>query len=250
MLRRELTDVQWERISDLVPGKASDCGSTGRDNRLFVDAVLWIARTSSPWRDLPDAFGNWNSVYVRFSRWAKQGAWESLYQGLGGRSGLRIPDHRFNHCAGTSTCVRRKRGTQNQAIGRSRGGLTSKVHIAVDGLGNPLRFILTGGQVGDVTQVEELIADVAGANLIADTAYDADHLRARLNDAGIVAVIPSNPSRAQAIPYDAELYKERHLVECYINKIKHFRRIATRYEKTATAYMAMLFLVGAIIWLR
>ncbi len=66
----------------------------------------------------------------------------------------------------------------------------------------------------------------------------------------IVAVIPSNPSRAQAIPYDAELYKERHLVECYINKIKHFRRIATRYEKTATAYMAMLFLVGAIIWLR
>ncbi len=103
---------------------------------------------------------------------------------------------------------------------------------------------------GDVTQAEELIADVAGANLIADTAYDADHLRARLNDAGIVAVIPSNPSRAQAIPYDAELYKERHLVECYINKIKHFRRIATRYEKTATAYMAMLFLVGAIIWLR
>ena len=69
--------------------------------------------------------------------------------------------------------------------------MTSKVHIAVDGLGNPLRFILTGGQVGDVTQAEELIADVAGANLIADTAYDADHLRARLNDAGIVAVIPS-----------------------------------------------------------
>ena len=60
--------------------KASDCGSTGRDNRLFVDAVLWIARTSSPWRDLPDAFGNWNSVYVRFSRWAKQGAWESLFK--------------------------------------------------------------------------------------------------------------------------------------------------------------------------
>ncbi len=223
----------------MVPGKASDCGSTGRDNRLFVDAVLWIARTSSPWRDLPDAFGNWNSVYVRFSRWAKQGAWESLFKAL-----VDDPDFEYliidsTHCAGTSTCVGRKRGTQNQAIGRSRGGLTSKVHIAVDGLGNPLRFILTGGQVGDVTQAEELIADVAGANLIADTAYDADHLRARLNDAGIVAVIPSNPSRAQAIPYDAELYKERHLVECYINKIKHFRRIATRYEKTATAYMAM-----------
>jgi len=117
-------------------------------------------------------------------------------------------------------------------------------------LGNPLRFILTGGQVGDVTQAEGLIADVPGAHLIADTAYDADHFRARLDDAGIAATIPSNPSRARAIPYDADLYKERHLVECFINKIKHFRRIATRYEKTSTAYMAMLFLVGAIIWLR
>ena len=223
MLRRELADARWERIKDLVPGKETDRGSTGRDNRLFVDAVLWIARTSSPWRDLPDAFGKWNSVYVRFSRWAKQGA---------------------------STCGRRKRGTQNQAIGRSRGGLTSKVHIAVDALGNPLRFILTGGQVGDITQANGLIAGVPGEHLIADKAYDGDDFRAHLDDAGMVAVIPSNRSRAQAIPHDAELYKERHLVECFINKIKHFRRIATRYEKTSTAYMAMLFLVGAIIWLR
>ena len=143
------------------------------------------------------------------------------------------------------------RGTQNQAIGRSRGGLTSKVHIAVDGLGNPLRFILTGGQVGDVTHAEGLIAGLPGEYLLADTAYDADHFRARLDAAGMAAaVIPSNPSRAQAIPLDAELYKERHLVECFINKIKHFRRIATRYEKTAIAYLAMLCLVGAIIWLR
>ncbi len=165
MLRRELTDVQWERISDLVPGKASDCGSTGRDNRLFVDAVLWIARTSSMARPAGRVRQLEQRVRALFPVGQTRGMGES-FQGLGGRSGLRIPDHRFNHCAGTSTCVGRKRGTQNQAIGRSRGGLTSKVHIAVDGLGNPLRFILTGGQVGDVTQAEELIADVAGANLI------------------------------------------------------------------------------------
>ena len=128
--------------------------------------------------------------------------------------------------------------------------MTSKVHIAVDGLGNPLRFILTGGQVHDITQAEGLIADAPGEYLIADKAYDADHFRTRLDDASMKTVIPSNRSRAQTIPYDAELYKERHLVECFINKIKHFRRIATRYEKTAIAYMAMLFLVGAMIWLR
>ena len=113
-----------------------------------------------------------------------------------------------------------------------------------------MRFIVTGGQVGDVTQAEGLIANLAGEHVIADTAYDADRFRARLDDAGMTAVIPSNRSRAQAIPYDAELYKERHLVECFINKIKHFRRIATRYEKTATAYMAMLCLVGTVNWLQ
>ena len=128
--------------------------------------------------------------------------------------------------------------------------MTSKIHIAVDALGNPLRFILTGGQVGDITQAEGLIADVPGEYVIADKAYDGDDFRAHLDDAGMAAVIPSNRSRARAIPHDAELYKERHLVECFINKIKHFRRIATRYEKTAIAYMAMLFLVGTIIWLR
>ena len=128
--------------------------------------------------------------------------------------------------------------------------MTCKVHIAVDGLGNPLRFILTGGQVGDVTQAKELIANLAGKYLLADAAYDADHFRARIAAAEMAAVIPSNPSRAQAIPHDTDIYKERHLVECFINKIKHFRRIATRYEKTSTAYMAMLCLVGAVIWLR
>ncbi len=179
--------------------------------------MRWIARTSSPWRDLPDAFGNWNTVYVRFSRWAKQGAWESLFKAL-------VDDPDFEYLIIDSTIVRAHQHASGAKGGLKirpsdvRAGLTSKVHIAVDGLGNPLRFILTGGRF-DVTQAEELIADVAGANFIANTAYDADHLRARLNDAGIVAVIPSNPSRAQAIPYDAELYKERHLVECYINKI-------------------------------
>ncbi len=152
------------------------------------------------------------------------------FQGLGGRSD-------FEYLIIDSTIMR-----AHQHASGAKGGLKIRPSDVARRLdeqgshrcrwaGNPLRFILTGGQVGDVTQAEELIADVAGANLIADTAYDADHLRARLNDAGIVAVIPSNPSRAQAIPYDAELYKERHLVECYINKIKHFRRIATRYAK-------------------
>ena len=104
--------------------------------------------------------------------------------------------------------------------------------------------------MGGVTQAEGLIAGLPGETLIADTAYDANRFRARLGRAGMAAAVPSNPSRAQAAPYDQELHKERHTVECFINKIKHFRRIATRYEKTASAYMAMLHLAGALIRMR
>lgn len=78
MARTVLSDSQWERIKDFLPGKAGDCGVTAKDNRLFVEAVLWIARTGSPWRDLPDEFGYWHRVYVRYSRWGKKGVWAQL----------------------------------------------------------------------------------------------------------------------------------------------------------------------------
>ena len=82
LIQRELTDAQWARIERLVPGKEGDKGRHGEDNRLFVDAVLWIARTGAPWRDLPEELGNWNSVFQRFRRWAKKGRWESLFKEL------------------------------------------------------------------------------------------------------------------------------------------------------------------------
>jgi len=120
----------------------------------------------------------------------------------------------------------------------------------VDALGNPVRFILTGGQVHDILQTEDLISGISFEHLLADKGYDADWLRERIANAGAAAVIPSTRSRSQAIPYDKHIYQDRNLVERFFNKIKHFRRIATRYEKTAVSFAAMLFLVGAIIWLR
>ena len=120
----------------------------------------------------------------------------------------------------------------------------------MDALGNPVRFILTAGQVHDIVQAEDLISGIPFEHLLADKGYDANWLRARIAEAGGTAVIPSSRSRSQAIPYDRHIYQERNLVERFFNKIKHFRRIATRYEKTAVSFAAMLFLVGAMIWLR
>jgi putative transposase len=82
LIRRELKDAQWARIEQLCPGKPGDRGRHGADNRLFVDGVLWIARTGSPWRDLPGEFGEWNSVFKRFRRWAKSGVWERIFSAL------------------------------------------------------------------------------------------------------------------------------------------------------------------------
>jgi len=120
----------------------------------------------------------------------------------------------------------------------------------VDALGNPVRFILTAGQEHDILQAEDLISGIAFEHLLADKGYDANWLRARVAEVGAEAVIASIRARSQAIPYDKHIYRERNLVERFFNKIKHFRRIATRYEKTAVSFAAMLFVVGAMIWLR
>jgi len=82
LIRTILSDEQWERIEDLVPGKAGDRGVTGKNNRRFVEAVLWIARTGAPWRDLPAELGRWNSVWRRFSRWSKKAVWANLFNAL------------------------------------------------------------------------------------------------------------------------------------------------------------------------
>jgi transposase len=120
----------------------------------------------------------------------------------------------------------------------------------VDALGNPVRFILTAGQVHDIRQAKDLITGLCFENLLADMGYDSDGFRSQIADAGAQAVIPSSRARSQSIPYDKHLYEERNLVERLINKIKHFRRIATRYEKTALSFASVLFLVGVMIWLR
>lgn len=80
MPRTVLRDDQWKGIKDFLPGKSADCGVTAKDNRLFVEAVLWIIRTGSPWRDLPTDFGHWHRVYVRYNRWSKKGVWEEVFK--------------------------------------------------------------------------------------------------------------------------------------------------------------------------
>ena len=116
--------------------------------------------------------------------------------------------------------------------------------------GFPVRFTLTAGQKGDAPQAEVLLADLSADVVLADAAYDSDHLRETIAGKGATAVIPNNPSRARKHALDRDLYKERHLIECCFAKLKQFRRVATRYEKTARNYSAVVTLAAIVLWLR
>jgi len=122
--------------------------------------------------------------------------------------------------------------------------------MAVRGLGCPVRFALTAGHRGDAPQAEPLIKGLAAEVVMADAAYDADRLRHAIAAKGAVAVIPNNPSRARKYPLDKHLYAQRHLIECCFSRLKQFRRVATRFEKTARNYLAVVTLAAIILWLR
>jgi transposase len=138
----------------------------------------------------------------------------------------------------------------DQALGRSKGGFTTKIHVMVDALGNPLDFILTGGQAADVTQAYVFVEDVWANYALMDKAYDADKLIEQLENKGIIPVIPPKSNRKVLREYDKHIYKERNLVECFIGKLKHFRRVFSRFDKWAKNYMHFIRFAAALIWLR
>jgi transposase len=134
-------------------------------------------------------------------------------------------------------------------LGRSRGGFGTKLHLAVDGLGNPVEFILTGGQAADVTQAEALIEGHDADAVIADRAFDSEALVRSIEARGSEAVIPPKKNRTCPRAYDRHLYKERNLAERFINRIKHDRRVATRYEKTSRNFLGFVHVAAIMILL-
>ena len=183
--------------------RKGDPGKSGTDNRLFVEAVLWVARTGSPWRDLPDDLGKWSTVYTRYWRWAQKDKWESIFKRLS-------EDPDFEYVMIDGTIIRghqhgagARGGTQNQAIGRSRGGLTTKIAALVDAPGNLVRFTLLPGQRHDIKSVDDLLEGIDCEAFLGDKAFDAKALRARLAQDGIEAVIPQRKGAAELIDVES-----------------------------------------------
>jgi transposase len=146
----------------------------------------------------------------------------------------------------TSKQLDKKTTAQAEALGRSRGGFSTKIHACCDALGNPVRFILTPGQCSDHQQAAALLAKDVPAAVIADKGYDSHHLAELIQQLGAQVVIPSRANSKQPRSIDKNLYQDRNKIERFFNRIKHYRRIATRYDKTATSFLAFLHLAAAV----
>ncbi|WP_443080943.1 IS5 family transposase [Streptomyces sp. PTD9-10] len=275
-----LTDAQWARIEPLLPDRTPKRGGRWRDHREVIDAVALKFQTGTQWVHLPEKYGNWRGVYNRLRMWAVDGTWERVFTALMAQAEA---DEDLTWAVSVdSTIVRahqhaagaRKRGpgrrTGRHAIGRSRGGLTTKIHLAADARCRPLAFVLTAGQAGDAPAFTAVMARLRVPRrrgrprtrpdvVLADRAYSSRAIRDHLRKRGIRAVIPvpadqrghrlrlgSRGGRPPA--FDRETYKQRNTVERCINRLKQWRGIATRYEKTATIYLAGLHIAGIFLW--
>jgi transposase len=173
----------------------------------------------------------------------------TLVRSIGEIGRRRHTDDRQHDRQSSSIGSRWKRGASTEAIGRSRGGRTTKVHAVADKLGRLIAFTITPGQFGDAPLAKALLAPLPAARrCLADTAYDSDALRGFLIDRGTLPVIPNNPTRKRLHPFNQKAYRQRNLIERMFCRLKDWRRIATRYDKLANNFAASVAIASLVLW--
>lgn len=248
MSRHDISDESWSRIEHLLPGRPGQHGGVAANNRLFLNAILYLAKTGIAWRDLPSEYGKWDTVYHRYNEWCKKGRWQQIFEAL------QDPDLEWllidstvirahQHAAGMNT------GGADEDLGRSCGGFGTKIHAGFDALGNPVTCHLSPGQDADITHAETVIGDRTPGAVLGDKGYDSDAFVESLQKRGIEVVIPSKKNRIVPRVYDKVIYKERNQAERGFNRLKQFRRVATRYEKRSRNYLGMVLLAAITILL-
>jgi len=215
----------------------------------MVTAMFYVLRTGIPWRDLPAHFGPWSSVYTRFRRWCATGLFGRLLAlvSTAAEGELRHLDcsHIKLHQDGTNP----RGGQATQAIGRTKGGINTKLAAIVDGRGRAVALSLAAGQRHDLYAVEPLLPCLRRYRAVADKGFDADSFRARLDRQRTRVCIPPKRTRRSKVAFHRGYYRCRHKVENFFCRIKRHRRISTRYDKLAATFLAFIQLAAVLDWL-
>ena len=247
MPRLMLSDEHWSKLRVIMRQQ----GIYDKPSlRLTVEGILYRMRVGCPWRDLPSEFGKWNSVYKNFNNWSSNEKLLKIFETL-----VVQPDLEWQFIDGSIVKAHQHStgaaSEESEAIGKSRAGNTTKIHMAVDAFGLPIAFEITGGEVHDCKIAPEFIERIPFAEFtVADKGYDSEKVRNQIQQKNSVPVIPrKRNSTIGNDDMDWCLYKYRHLVENVFARLKHFRAIATRYDKLKRNYTSMVALACGFLWL-
>jgi transposase len=251
MYKQYINKDNWSKIYSTLKAIATLRVDDEARTERFLNGVFYIMRTGSQWRELPSCYGKWRSVHKRYESWCRKGVFSQVLSYL-------AKDYDAQSILIDSTTVRahpcaagyKKDSQTTQCLGRSRGGFTTKIHAVVDALGYALKLTLTPGHRNDITQAVELTSGFSNTEVIADKGYDSSAFIAQLESQNCTSVIPSRANRKVPRDYDEHTYKERHLIECFFNKIKHFRRVFSRFDKKASSFLGFVSYAASLIWLK
>ena len=245
-----LSRAQMARISPYFP---LSHGVPRVDDRRVISGIVYVIRGGLQWKDAPKSYGPHKTLYNRFVRWSRLGVFDRIFASLAGEvpkpqrimiDSTHLKAHR------TSASLLKKEGG-SRCIGRTKGGLNSKLHAVTDGNGRPIVLLLTEGQMSDHTGAKLLYPALPKANaLIADKGYDSDEFRSALRAKRIAACIPPKRNRRLPIPFNKVLYRQRHKIENMFGRLKDWRRISTRYDRCAHTFFSAICIAATVIfWL-